>query len=76
MEGLQRAAPGAHPLDPLSASETSILRAHDGFAALGEHPGGAGLPDWTSAGVFEREPSLDVPPSTQHSDHCGGGSST
>jgi primary-amine oxidase len=40
MEGLQRAEPGAHPLDPLSASElaavTSILRAHDGFAALSQ----------------------------------------
>jgi primary-amine oxidase len=40
MERLQRAGAGPHPLDPLSASElasvTSILRAHDGFAALGE----------------------------------------
>jgi primary-amine oxidase len=81
------------------------------------HPGGAGLPEWTSAdrpidacdvvvwytfghhhvprpedwpimpvttagfklkpvGFFERNPSLDVPPSTPHSDHCLPGSST
>ncbi len=81
------------------------------------HPGGAGLPEWTSAdrpidgedvvvwytfghhhvprpedwpimpvttagfllkpvGFFERNPSLDVPPSTPHSDHCQPGSST
>jgi primary-amine oxidase len=81
------------------------------------HPGGAGLPEWTSAdrpidgsdvvvwytfghhhvprpedwpimpvttagfllkpvGFFERNPALDVPPSTPHSDHCEPGSST
>jgi primary-amine oxidase len=81
------------------------------------HPGGAGLPEWTSAdrpiddcdvvvwytfghhhvprpedwpimpvttagfslkpvGFFQRNPSLDVPPSTPHSDHCRPGSST
>ena len=81
------------------------------------HPGGAGLPEWTSAdrpldgedvvvwytfghhhvprpedwpimpvttagfllkpvGFFERNPSLDVPPSTPHSDHCQPGSSS
>ncbi|HET6172744.1 MAG TPA: primary-amine oxidase [Gaiellales bacterium] len=81
------------------------------------HPGGAGLPEWTSAdrligdrdivvwytfghhhvprpedwpvmpvttagfslkpvGFFERNPALDVPPSTPHADHCQPGSST
>ena len=80
-----------------------------------QHPGGAGLPQWTSAdrpvadrdivvwytfghhhvprpedwpvmpvatigftlkpvGFFERNPALDVPPSTPHSDHCQEGS--
>jgi primary-amine oxidase len=40
MEGLQRTAAAAHPLDPLSVSEvlavTSLIRAHEGFAALSE----------------------------------------
>ena len=40
MERIQRAGPGTHPLDPLSASElasvTASLRAHEAFAALGE----------------------------------------
>ena len=92
---------------------------HDERYAAGEypnlHPGGAGLPEWTSAdrpidgedvvvwytfghnhvprpedwpimpvttagfalkpvGFFARNPALDVPPSTPHADHCGGGS--
>jgi Cu2+-containing amine oxidase len=73
----QEAAP--HPLDPLTASEiaavAATVRAHEAFdwpIMPVTTPGFAFEP----MGFFERNPSLDVPPSTPHSDHCGGGSST
>ena len=120
--------PFAQPDAPVS-KRAGFIREHlwvtpyrrDERYAAGEypnlHPGGAGLPAWTSAdrpiddtdivvwytfghhhvprpedwpimpvttagfqlkpvGFFERNPALDVPPSTPHSDHCQPGSTT
>jgi primary-amine oxidase len=119
--------PFAQPDAPVS-KRAGFIREHlwvtpyrsDERYAAGEypnlHPGGAGLPEWTSAdrpiddrdvviwytfghhhvprpedwpimpvtsigfslkpvGFFERNPALDVPPSTPHADHCRPGSS-
>jgi Cu2+-containing amine oxidase len=82
MERIQRAGAGTHPLAPPSASElasaTSILRAHERFATLGERSRfvtTAGF-QLEPIGLFARNPALDVPPSRPHSDHCKPGSST
>jgi primary-amine oxidase len=124
----ETAFPFAQPDAPVS-KRAAFIREHlwvtpyapEERYAAGEypnmHPGGAGLPEWTSAdraiddrdvvvwytfghhhvprpedwpimpvttagfslkpvGFFERNPSLDVPPSRPHPDHCAGGDST
>jgi Cu2+-containing amine oxidase len=79
LKGIQRPGGGAHPLDPPTASEVAAVaatvRAHQAFdwPIMPVSTAGFAL---EPVGFFERNPSLDVPPSTPHSDHCGGGSST
>ncbi|MDX6551876.1 MAG: primary-amine oxidase, partial [Gaiellales bacterium] len=121
----ENAVPFAQPDAPVSKRAAFIHRhlwvtpyQPDERYAAGEypnqHPGGAGLPEWTAAdrsvddtdivvwytfghhhvprpedwpvmpvatigfmlkpvGFFERNPALDVPPSTPHADHCESG---